>query len=405
MVRADGDVMDCFKGTHIIIAEYLNMERMREMKTQRNVVDNKSIFMKPRIIAFYLPQYYPFKENNEWWGEGFTEWTNVGKAKPLFKGHYQPRVPANLGYYDLRIPEVREKQAELAREAGIEGFCYWHYWFGNGKRLMTRVFDEVLETQKPNFPFCLGWANHSWYAKTWDNDGQKDKLLIEQKYFGVQDYKLHFNYALKAFKDKRYIMDGNRPIFYVFRPLDVPNEFFDVWNELASDNGFKDGVAFVGQCRTNIENAEEILNKGCNYVMMDRIGEYYNHYSFMRKLKQHLKSILRNEPLQSFDYSDFIQFMTSIEDTKLQYIPQIMCNWDHSPRSGRKGLILNNATPQAFRKHVYTVLDIVKNKPEEKRFIFLKSWNEWGEGNYMEPDLRYGKGYIEELAKVLNNTL
>lgn len=124
--------------------------------------------MKPKIIALYLPQYYPFKENNEWWGTGFTEWTNVGKAKPLFKGHYQPRVPADLGYYDLRLPCIREQQAQLAKEAGVYGFCYWHYWFGNGRRLMNLVFDEVLSTGKPDFPFCLGWANHSWYAKNWN---------------------------------------------------------------------------------------------------------------------------------------------------------------------------------------------------------------------------------------------
>ena len=160
--------------------------------------------MKARVIAFYLPQYHPFKENDEWWGKGFTEWTNVGRAKPLFRGHYQPRVPADLGYYDLRMPEVREKQVNLAKEAGIEGFCYWHYWFGNGRRLMESVFDEVLISGKPDFPFCLGWANHSWFAKTWDKDGKKDKLLIEQQYLGIEDFKTHFGYALKAFKDPRY---------------------------------------------------------------------------------------------------------------------------------------------------------------------------------------------------------
>ena len=133
--------------------------------------------MKPRLISFYLPQFYPTPENDEWWGKGFTEWTNVGRAKPLFKGHYQPKVPADLGYYDLRIPEVREQQADLAREAGIEGFCYWHYWFGNGKRLLDRVFREVVETGKPDFPFCLCWANHSWYAKT------REQIRRGEKYY------------------------------------------------------------------------------------------------------------------------------------------------------------------------------------------------------------------------------
>ena len=144
-----------------------------------------------KIIAFYLPQYYPFKENNEWWGTGFTEWTNVGKAKPLFRNHYQPRVPADLGYYDLRVPEVREQQAELAQEAGIFGFCYWHYWFGNGKQLLQKVFDEVIDTKRPDYPICLGWANHSWYSKTWNRNGN-DKLLIKQEYGGEEDFYNHY---------------------------------------------------------------------------------------------------------------------------------------------------------------------------------------------------------------------
>ena len=192
--------------------------------------------MRARIIAFYLPQYYPFKENDEWWGKGFTEWTNVGKAKSLFKGHYQPRVPSDLGYYDLRLPEVREAQAELAKEAGIEGFCYWHYWFDHKRQLMGRVFDEVLTSGTPALPFCLGWANHSWYAKTWDKD-VKDKLLCEQKYLGKTDYDAHFEYVLKAFKDARYITVDGCPLFYIFDPLKLPIDFIPYWNKLAKQNG------------------------------------------------------------------------------------------------------------------------------------------------------------------------
>ena len=151
------------------------------MITPKNTMSNKV-----RAIAFYLPQFYPTPENDEWWEPGFTEWTNVARAKPLFKGHYQPRIPRDLSFYDLRVPEVREKQADLAREAGIEGFCYWHYWFGNGKRLLSEVFHEVVKTGKPDYPFCLCWANHSWYAKTWDPN-VPDKLLMEQTYPGEED--------------------------------------------------------------------------------------------------------------------------------------------------------------------------------------------------------------------------
>ena len=193
--------------------------------------------MRNRVIAFYLPQFHPTPENDKWWGKGFTEWTCMGKAKPLFKGHYQPRIPSDLGYYDLRVPETREMQAEYARRAGIEGFCYWHYWFGNGKRLLERPFNEVLESGKPDYPFCLGWANHSWYKKLWDKDTKKDTLLIKQEYFGEGDYRMHFEFALEAFKDHRYIMDGDKPLFFIFRPLDIPNDFIPLWQKWAKENG------------------------------------------------------------------------------------------------------------------------------------------------------------------------
>ena len=154
---------------------------------------------KARVLAFYLPQFHPTPENDAWWGKGFTEWTNVGKAKPLFRGHYQPQVPADLGYYDLRVPETRVAQADMAREYGVEGFCYWHYWFGNGRRLLDRPFTEVLESGNPDFPFCLAWANHSWHGIYC---GVKSKEpLIEQTYNGLSDYEHHFYDVLSAFKE------------------------------------------------------------------------------------------------------------------------------------------------------------------------------------------------------------
>ena len=179
---------------------------------------------KARVIAFYLPQFYPTQENDIWWGKGFTEWTNVGRAQPLFRGHYQPKVPADLNYYDLRLPIVRSQQANLAHEAGIEGFCYWHYWF-NGRRLLDTVFEEIVASGEPNFPFCLCWANHSWYQKTWDPD-KPNKLLIEQTYPGVEDYEAHFNALLPAFKDPRYMKVNGKLIFGLFAPLDIPDAKF-----------------------------------------------------------------------------------------------------------------------------------------------------------------------------------
>ena len=178
--------------------------------------------MKARIIALYLPQYHPIPENDEWWGKGFTEWTNVAQAKPQFRGHYQPRIPADLGFYDLRLPEVREQQAQLAREAGIEGFCYYHYWFGNGRQLLERPFNEVLESGKPDFPFCLCWANHNWTNKTWQKGKslRSDSMIMKMEY-SMEDHKKHFMALLPAFRDERYIKVDGKPLFGVWSPRDI----------------------------------------------------------------------------------------------------------------------------------------------------------------------------------------
>lgn len=205
--------------------------------------------MKARVIALYLPQYHPIPENDEWWGKGFTEWYNVAKATPLFRGHYQPKIPTELGFYDLRLPEVREQQAELAREAGVEAFCYWHYWFGNGRRLLEKPFNEVLESGKPDFPFCLGWANHTWTSKTWNKEKNRNtpSILLEQKYLGDEDYKQHFYAVLPAFKDKRYVTVDGKPFFLIFDPLNFEDvtHFMNYWRQLAKENGLP-GIHFVG---------------------------------------------------------------------------------------------------------------------------------------------------------------
>ena len=180
---------------------------------------------KAHVIAFYLPQYHPVPENDEWWGKGFTEWTNVAKAKPMFYGHYQPIIPADLRFYDLRLPEVREEQARLAKEAGIDAFCYWHYWFGNGKQLLERPFNEVVASGKPDFPFCLAWANHSWMKKNWNNAISRfcQDLLIEQEYPGIEDIKAHFYAILPALKDPRYYRIDGKLAFLIYAPTDIPD--------------------------------------------------------------------------------------------------------------------------------------------------------------------------------------
>lgn len=352
---------------------------------------------KARIIAFYLPQFHPFKENDEWWGKGFTEWTNVGKARPLFKGHYQPRIPADLGYYDLRIVDVRVQQATLAREAGIEGFCYWHYWFDQNHQLMKDVFDEVLESGKPDFPFCLGWANHSWYAKTWNKD-MPDKLLCKQCYLGLEDYEAHFQYVLKAFKDKRYITIDSRPLFYIFDPLSLPDDFIPYWNKRCRESGFRE-IFFVGRL-VKEEMLEKLRNKGLDAVVPERIGDIYGHNTLWKRMIYRIFKLCSSRPKFCFSYEDAAEFFVKEIDKREDVIPQMIPQWDHSPRSATRGTILHGSTPMKFAKHANEVLNVIKNK--KQKIIFLKSWNEWAEGNYMEPDLKFGKGYIQALKRTLD---
>lgn len=357
-----------------------------------------------KIIAYYLPQYYPFRENNEWWGEGFTEWTNVGNAKSLFKDHYQPKVPADLGYYDLRLPEVREKQAQLAIEAGVTGFCYWHYWFGNGKQLLDIPFREVLNSGKPNFPFCLGWANESWKTKVWNNSqNKKDKILIEQVYPGRDDIENHFYTILPALKDSRYIKIENKPIFVLYKPLLMPDitQFINIWNDLAKKNNISEGFFFIGHT-VDIKEKEQILNLGFNAINIVRTGEYRFNKEVIKRIPfQLLKFKILHKPLK-LNYSFISKYFIQEIDRNENIFPTLIPNWDHSPRSGNNGVVFHKSTPQLFKEHVKAALEAVKNKSKERQILFLKSWNEWGEGNYMEPDLRFGKEYIYALKRALD---
>ena len=360
------------------------------------------INMKPKVIAFYLPQYHPTKNNNIWWGNGFTEWTNVGKAKPLFKGHYQPRVPADLGYYDLRYPEIKEQQALLAKHAGIYGFCYYHYWFGNGRVELELPFEQMLKSKSPKFPFCLCWANESWHSKFWSSKGViSKKILVEQKYPGRDDIIAHFNYLLPAFKDDRYIKINNRILFTIYKPFEHPNieEFMSIWNDLAKKNNLG-GFYFVAQILTDINNktVERLINLGFDKVNVVNLWD-------ARKSRRPLIQKIINKVLHVPNvhlYKDIYPYFVNDVCYNSCVCPTLIPNWDHSPRSGSSAYLLHNSTPELFRKHVKDVFRCVKSKKNDDNLIFLKSWNEWGEGNYMEPDLKYGMSYIDTLKEELD---
>lgn len=355
---------------------------------------------KARVIAYYLPQFYSIPENDKWWGKGFTEWTNVGKAIPYFRGHYQPRVPADLGYYNLLISEVREAQAEMADEAGVDAFCYWHYWFGNGMQLLEKPLQSVIKSGKPDFPFCLGWANHDWSRKNWNKDESRfsNEFLIKQTYPGKKDIDDHFFTMLSAFSDKRYYTVHGRLLFNIYSADTIPNLkfFIERWQTLAVSNGLP-GFYFVSTCRKLEDIAKD------PYVMCDAINLDLKNNAFFKGSSSMWRkfSYLLPFPVNVSSYSSAIKKWNSPLYMNDKIYPSIFPNWDHSPRSGKSATILHNSTPELFKKHVRNILELISNKEYEDKIVFLKSWNEWAEGNYMEPDLKYGKEYIKALKSVL----
>ncbi|MCO5236770.1 MAG: glycoside hydrolase family 99-like domain-containing protein, partial [Chitinophagaceae bacterium] len=295
-------------------------------------------------------------------------------------------------------------QSELAKNAGIEGFMYWHYWFGNGKTLLQRPFQEVLKSGKPDFPFCLGWANHNWENKTWHTKDQykKTRILVEQLYLGKVDYENHFYYLLGAFKDKRYITVEGKPIFFIYSPPDFHDigTFIDVWQHLAKQNGLK-GIYFIGQANLNSE-CNQFLKTEIDGVC--RAGVYEAQFKirgeYVVKALNRLRRLTHLAPLQKYNYSDIIKNLLVPELDKIENVyPTVIPNYDHSPRSGGRGAIWYNSTPELFQKLLHKAIESVQHKDDEHKIVFLRSWNEWAEGNYVEPDLKYGHGYLDALKQ------
>lgn len=364
--------------------------------------------MQPKVIAFYLPQYYPVKENNEWFGEGFTEWTNVAKTLPLFKGHYQPKVPADLGFYDLRLPDVKQRQADLAKEAGISAFCYYHYWFGNSKTILEQPLKDVVATDAPDFPFCLCWANESWFKKLWHSDISylSQELLLDQTYGGEKDYEEHFYFLLDAFKDRRYYKIKGKLVFVVYNHDNFPDveNFKACWDKLANKEGLPGFFWLSYTVDSNDVNSELYSNYDAMILSLFKsplVGKKSNYLQRrINSVKSHF-SRLTGKPMLAFDYSKCYDAFSSEQFSDNKVYPVLIPNWDNSPRRGSGGLIYYNSTPEEFKKHIRDVFELIKDKPAEDQIVFLKSWNEWGEGNYMEPDLKYGKGYINALREVI----
>ena len=348
-----------------------------------------------QFVALYLPQYHPIPENNKWYGTGFTEWTNVAKAKPLFRGHYEPHIPADLGFYDLRLPEIRQAQANMAQESGISAFCYWTYWFGNGKQLLEMPIFEVLKDKSITLPFCIAWANHSWEKKLWDKNGNKE-LIVEQKYLGEKDYVDFFYKMLPLFKDDRYFRIEGKLFVCLFDPLASVEikKFISIWRDLAVKEKLN-GFFFCGKdsaCR----NKEKIMEYGFDAVFDVNTTNIHHCLSFVSKLFLYVKRNYLNRPTV-FDYKKATEYMITEDAKKDDVFPVVAPNWDHSPRSGKKCILLHNSKPKYFFDLIKKTLLVIKNKKESRKIVIIQSWNEWGEGNHMEPDLKYGWGYLRAL--------
>lgn len=380
--------------------------------------------MNARLLAFYLPQFHPTLENDLWWGKGFTEWANVAKAQPLYRDHYQPHVPGDLGFYDLRVPETRVAQAELARQYGIGGFCYWHYWF-EGKRLLERPFNEVMATGEPNFPVCLAWANESW-SRRWL--GEETEILQAQTY-SAQDDIAHARWLAQQFGDTRYMRVNDRPLFLIYRPraLPEPQRTLETMRgeivRLGSANpylvgidahaygtdmrtlGFDDTLAFEPQLGV----LEHFMQEGWQWARAKKNARLTQNGAAKIGWREHPRRWLRarmrltQTALTTGDLKLYADAQARLKMAKIArpfpHIPSVYVSWDNSPRRGRNGVMITPASPQNFQASLESKIAFVQNRPTAERLVFINAWNEWAEGNHLEPDLKFGHAFLEAVRK------
>lgn len=375
---------------------------------------------KPKTIAIYYPQFQSIPENDLAWGAGFTDWVNVKKAKPLFKGHYQPKVPINNNYYDLSNHEVLQHQVQLAKKYRIDGFCFYHYWF-DGKLLLNKPVEQFLDDKSLDMSFCMSWANETW-SKRWIGD---TKTIIQlQEHKPDRDiWKTHFNYLLNFFLDSRYIKINNKPVFIIYQPILIEelNNLFDLWNELAFNNGF-DGIYYIFTKRHDYL-PQEILNS-FDGIMKFQPQEVYNSNSFTGKgrIVNYLTNRMRFLPERIIDYLYLIRarFNTyKIYDSKQvwshilknsykiskdfqgQIYESVYVNWDNTARYGEKATVFTHVSPSEFQNYFHLLYkEAIKQGSE---LLFINAWNEWAEGAYLEPDDKYGFEYLNAIRQIINS--
>ncbi|CAH1906344.1 Glycosyl hydrolase [Candidatus Nitrotoga sp. HW29] len=365
-----------------------------------------------KAIAFYLPQFHPIPENDRWWGPGFTEWTNVAKGRPLFEGHYQPHIPADLGFYDLRLGETRIAQAKMAAQYGVEGFCYYHYWF-NGQLLLEKPAEAMVAEGQPDFPFCYCWANETW-SRRWD--GQEHEILITQD-FARYDPSAHFEYLSSSFRDRRYIRISGKPLFLVYRIDQFPDICSTVkaWREAAAALGLP-GI-YLCAVRSHMHSLSDIETIALGF---DAIVGFEPHsrvllrqktwacirYLLPRSFNYLLRRLglgryFHERPvLHVFDYSKFVRKVMRAGKSAVRFFPCVIPSWDNSARRRSGATVIQNDDPVLFEAWLRNCAERVKDNPKDEQLVFINAWNEWAEGCHLEPDLRHGNRFLEAVARV-----
>lgn len=346
-----------------------------------------------KVIAYYLPQFHPFKENNEWWGEGFTEWTNVTKARPQYLGHQQPRLPGELGFYDLRLPQVMRQQIDLAKQYGVNGFCFHHYWFG-GKRLMETPVQNFLKDKSLDIDFCLCWANENW-TRRWD--GLENDVLISQKHSPEDDIAF-LDDIMPALKDERYIKVDGKPLLILYRASSLPDakETGKRWREHAIKNGLP-GLYLV------VVNAFDVSSP--QPYDFDAIVEFPPHQIGAKDITDSITPLNKNFTGRVYDYEELALRAGKIDNDNFTCFKAVMPSWDNEARKPTQGFSFYNAKPELYAKWLDSAIKTTMNRRPEERLVFVNAWNEWAEGAHLEPDRHNGYAYLHATANILRNSL
>lgn len=369
-----------------------------------------------KIIPVYLPQFHTIPENDEWWGKGFTEWTNVREAKPLFEGHYQPRVPQGCNYYDLTDVEVLKWQCKLAKEYGIYGFCMYHYWF-NGHLLLQKPMEMLLAHPEIDIKYCVSWANHDW-TDGWKAHNRAPRVLIAHDFDDEQDWVNHFNYLLPFFKDPRYMTENNKPLMVIYIPnlIRKLGKMLALWTKMAQDAGF-DGLTYIYQSasssfdeswdRSKFSYGVEMNPGYANMFfspkkggLMPKLMKYSREIKRLLGIRRSLLPGKKTKTVTTLDYDEVWQKVLNLRPKYPNMIPCAFTDWDNTPRHMERGYVYTGASPEKFKKYFTQLVQNTKDYYNTD-IIFVFAWNEWAEGGYLEPDEKHGCGYLEAIKDVL----